>query len=100
MVLVRKRLSREEDVRGRQAVFAPDAQDVLGARPRLAQELRKQSTLPGNHWPARDKDVELPQSTLLELNWDPQSVADEGSETRCLCGDRRSGLAVDDADVH
>jgi hypothetical protein len=75
-------------------------EDVLGARPRLAQELREQSTLSGNHWPTRDKDIELPQPTLLELNGDPQSVTQEGSETRCLCGGRRSGLAVDDADVH
>ena len=44
---------------------------VFGARPGPAHELRKQPTLSGHDWPARDNDVELPQPTLLELNGNP-----------------------------
>ena len=80
--------------------FAHSRYDVLGVRPRSAQELSEQSTLSGNDWSTVDDNVELPAPTLFELDGSSQSVMDEGSETRCLCGDCTSGLAVDDFDVH
>ena len=80
--------------------FAHSRYDVLGVRPGSAQELSEQSTLSGNDWSTVDDNVELPAPTLFELDGSSQSVMDEGSETRCLCGDCTSGLAVDDFDVH
>lgn len=80
--------------------FAHSRYDVLGVRPGPAQEFGKQSALSGNDWLAVDDDVKLPSPTLFELDGRPQSVLDEGSETRCLCGDRTSGPAVDNPDVH
>jgi hypothetical protein len=80
--------------------FAHSRYDVLGVRPGSAQELGEQSTLSGNDWPAVDDNVELPPPTLFELDGSPQSITDEGCETRCLCGGCTSGLAVDDSDVH
>ena len=80
--------------------FAYSRNDVLGVRPGSAQELGEQSTLSGNDWSAVDDNVELPASTLFELDGSPQSITDDGSETRCLCCSCSSGLAVDDSDVH
>ncbi len=80
--------------------FAHSRYDVLGARPGPAQEHGKQSTLSGNDWASIHDEVELPSPTLFELDRRPQSVTDEGSVTRCLCGDRTSGPAVDDLDIH
>jgi len=80
--------------------FAHNRYDVFGVRPGSAQELGEQSTLSGNNWSTVDEDVELPPPTLFEFDGSPQSIMDEGSETRCLCGSRTSGLAVDDSDVH
>ncbi len=80
--------------------FAHSRYDVLGVRPGSAQELSEQSTLSGNDWSTVNDNVELPAPTLFELDGSSQSVMDQGSETRCLCGDCTSGLAVDDSDIH
>ena len=80
--------------------FAHSRYDVFVARPRSTHEFGKQSTLSGNNRSAVHDDLELSLPTPFEFDGSPQSLTDEGGETRCLCGCRTSGLAVYDPNVH
>ena len=64
--------------------FAHGRYDVLGVWPGFAQKLGEQSTLSGNNCSAVNDDIKLPPPTLFELNGNPKSILNEGSETRCL----------------
>jgi hypothetical protein len=74
--------------------------DGFGSRKRAVHQLCDEATFAGSNDTTIHADVKLALSTLHEFDRDIQLFLDQGSETRCICGGRRSRLAIHDSDIH